>query len=498
MTDPSRPQTLEEAFKIIRDQARLIGDLQRQIEELKKEIEELKKNQPKKALPHFVKANVERENPSKKGPPQGHPFFDRHLPKAIDEEKEWSLESCPDCGEPVSQAVEFTERIEVDIPPVKPVVRRHRIGRHWCRRCKKIVSPRIPTLLPHTPYGMNLHLQVAHLKYGLGLTMDKIGALFFEFYGLSLSSGVISAMLGRIGKRLKAPYDQLKDSLPRQGLLNADETGWRVAGINHWLWSFSSPEAAYYHIDRSRGKKVVADVLGTRFDGILVTDFYSAYHGIEAVKQKCWVHVLRDIKKIQEDCSPLDERSLAYAKVLKAQIKSAITIKKSWDNVEEDVYRERVRQIQLRLTGLLDYSPNQPALKTLTKRLKKHRRELFVFLERKEVPFHNNDAERQIRPCVLMRKTSYQNTSDRGALTQAVMMSIIRTCQKRGLNFFEWTRHYLEKETGPPETTTPDPTFIKPYQLQEPVRPCALSPWRLKLNKILNFPYKFSDFASKS
>lgn len=496
MTQPDSPKTLEDAFKIIQDQARLIGDLQRQIEELKKEIEELKKNQPKKALPHFVKPNVERENPSKRGPPRGHPFFDRHLPD-IDEEKEWSLESCPDCGEPVSRAVEFAERTEVDIPPVKPVVRRHRIGRHWCRRCKKIVSPRIPTLLPHTPYGMNLHLQVAHLKYGLGLTMDKIRALLSELYGLSLSSGVISAMLGRVGKRLKAPYDQLKDSLPQQELLNVDETGWRVAGISHWLWSFSSPEAAYYRIERSRGKKVVADVLGTRFDGILVTDFYSSYHAIEAVKQKCWVHVLRDIKKIQEDYTPLDKRSLAYAKVLKAQIRSAITIKNSWDKIEAGVYRERVRQIQLRLAGLLDYPPDQHALKTLAKRLKAHRKDLFVFLERKEVPFHNNDAERQIRPCVLMRKTSYQNASDRGALTQAIVMSVIQTCRKRKLNFFEWTRRYLE-ETGPPGSSILDEGFIKPYRMKEEVRPAALSPWRLKWNKIVNFPYKFSDFASKS
>ena len=50
------------------------------------------------------------------------------------------------------------------------------------------------------------------------------------------------------------------------------------------------------------------------------------------------------------------------------------------------------------------------------------------------MPFENNFAERQIRPAVILRKNSQSNRSDRGAATQAILMSVYRTLKLRGLN----------------------------------------------------------------
>lgn len=44
----------------------------------------------------------------------------------------------------------------------------------------------------------------------------------------------------------------------------------------------------------------------------------------------------------------------------------------------------------------------------------------------------NNAGERAIRPAVMIRKNSYRNHSDRGALTQSVWMSVLRTLRVRG------------------------------------------------------------------
>ena len=46
----------------------------------------------------------------------------------------------------------------------------------------------------------------------------------------------------------------------------------------------------------------------------------------------------------------------------------------------------------------------------------------------------HNFGERQIRPAVILRKNSQSNRSDRGAATQAVLMSVYRTLRLRGLN----------------------------------------------------------------
>ncbi len=70
----------------------------------------------------------------------------------------------------------------------------------------------------------------------------------------------------------------------------------------------------------------------------------------------------------------------------------------------------------------------------LVKRLKRHQHDLFTFLLEHEVPFENNFAERIIRQAVIMRKNSCCNRSDRGARTQAILMSVFTTLKQRNLN----------------------------------------------------------------
>ena len=68
----------------------------------------------------------------------------------------------------------------------------------------------------------------------------------------------------------------------------------------------------------------------------------------------------------------------------------------------------------------------------LGKRLSKYRDQLFTFLDTPGVPPDNNHAERQIRPAVIMRKNQLCNRSERGADTQATLMSVYRTLKLRG------------------------------------------------------------------
>ena len=71
-------------------------------------------------------------------------------------------------------------------------------------------------------------------------------------------------------------------------VVHADETGWRQSGANGYVWTFSTPTERYF-LRRGRGKAVVDNA----FSGVLVSDFYAAYHHYDGPKQRCWAHLLR-------------------------------------------------------------------------------------------------------------------------------------------------------------------------------------------------------------
>ena len=81
-------------------------------------------------------------------------------------------------------------------------------------------------------------------------------------------------------------------------VVHADETGWREDGHNGYVWTFSTPTERYF-LRRGRGKAVVDEVLGDQFAGVLVSDFYAAYHHYDGPKQRCWAHLLRDIHDLR-------------------------------------------------------------------------------------------------------------------------------------------------------------------------------------------------------
>jgi hypothetical protein len=86
----------------------------------------------------------------------------------------------------------------------------------------------------------------------------------------------------------------------------------------------------------------------------------------------------------------------------------------------------------VRLFGFTGANHNDADRERLVKRLIKHRYSLFTFLDDARVPFDNNRAERETRPAAIARKNSFHNTSDQGAWTQAVLMTIYRTLKLRG------------------------------------------------------------------
>ena len=94
----------------------------------------------------------------------------------------------------------------------------------------------------------------------------------------------------------------------------------------------------------------------------------------------------------------------------------------------------RIDRLNRRIGELARQEHADADARRLTKRLRRYAEYIFTFLDYPYVRHDNNFGERQIRPAVILRKNSQSNRSDRGAATQAVLMSVYRTLKLRGLN----------------------------------------------------------------
>ena len=200
------------------------------------------------------------------------------------------------------------------------------------------------------------------------------------------------------------------------------------------------------------------------YEGVLVTDFWGAYNRVVCRKrQLCLVHLLRELEKVDKYNNAPDW--VEFRGKLKRLLKDAIRLWKR-ANLPPDEFASKRQCLDRRLSELIDSKRRDSDAKRLVKRLKKYRHALFTFLDEPGVPFDNNHAEREIRPAVLMRKNSFHNMTDEGALVQSMLMTVFRTLKRRGLNpvdtLVEALREYVATGSLPPLPERPDSSHNPP------------------------------------
>lgn len=385
---------------------------------------------PSGQIPVYVKPSVAKRR-RRPGARKGHKGSRRPPPEQIDRREEHRLAVCTCCGGPVQQCNRTRTRIIIDIPAETAAETvEHTIHRDYCPACKKHVEPVVPDALPNATIGHRLTAMTSWLHYGLGVTIEQVRAILSGHLHTELTAGGLVAGWQRTADILMPWYEQLARDARNSAVLHADETGWRVNGVTHWLWCFANRQTCFYMIDRSRGGPALDKFFTEAFNGTLVRDFWAAYDALSVDEhQCCLVHLLRELEKVDEHNASAEWK--AFAKQLRRLIRDGIRLRKRPD-FAPDKYAGRIVRIDQRLMALARGEYADADASRLAKRLLKHCDELFTFLDHPDVPFENNLAERMIRPAVIIRKNSQSNRSDKGAVTQAVLMSIYRTLRLRG------------------------------------------------------------------
>jgi hypothetical protein len=263
------------------------------------------------------------------------------------------------------------------------------------------------------------------------------------FHELTLSVGEVVDVLHAVAKQCQGTVDKLVEELRASPVVHGDETTWREAGQNGYIWVFSTPTVRYFLHRASRSGEIVNEVLGTDFAGTLVSDFYGGYNRMEGQHQRCWAHLLRDVHELQEQW-PDTPAVHTWAEQVHAVYQQAQDYCAAHVGATP---QERVAQqhaLEQALAALAEpYLESKCPQQVLCKRIASFLPELFTFVADPRVPADNNAAERSIRPLAVSRKISGGTRSEQGTETRQVLATTFGTWLLRRLNPFTACRRLL-------------------------------------------------------
>jgi transposase len=401
---------------------------------LKKKLAEYEKSSPSKKITY--KASTTQKRPGRRS---GHKGTSRKIPEHIDAAVDITLESCPHCGTPLGTPVEEWVRYVEDIEPPKPRVTQYRINRYYCPTCRKNVSVHPPEVIPRCMLGIKVMLLVVYQRYALHLPYNKIRDNLEQCFGINTTDTTLVNAVKLISSYYREEFLRIKHQLKENPYVHIDETGWRINGVNHWLWTFITETAVIFKIDKRRSSQVPREVLGDEYDGVVISDFYTAYDKLPGKKQKCLVHLLRDTKKV----SGKNASTQRFHLRIKRFVQDAACFSKENPSLSER--KSAYKRFYKRLERIIEEPHTDPDCLRLVKRLKKHRDSLLTFLE-EDIDYHNNTAERALRSSVVMRKITGGNRSRVGADTHEILMSMCENSKLHNENFLEESTHFMRTQ----------------------------------------------------
>ena len=412
------------------------------VAELEAEVQRLRrkgyKPQPNHKTPPKAKKQDRRTKRHRKHPGmfRAPPPLDEIPPEQV-QQHDVQLEQCPCCGsERLTATGEFEDHVVVDIPEPQPEYHRYRRHEFACQNCGRKSKGRGDLELPGSHVGPRARLLNIYCRGHLGISLGKSCDLLAQWWGIPLSR---AGALGHLawGRQLFDPVvTGLLELLRQETLIHADETGWRINGKNVWAWCFANPRIAVYLIRHSRGSQVLRDTLGDSLPGVLVCDFYASYNYLSAKKQRCLVHLLRELHTLRDKVPAICEKK--HLQPLGQLFQDAIALGKRRAQLTPAKYDRQCDAIYQRYAALASAPSTNAHVKRMQKRLEKYADEMFTFLELPHVPPDNTPAERDIRSVAAARADGGVNRTAWGAQAFAHAKSVIRTCQKQGRNFLQY------------------------------------------------------------
>jgi transposase len=349
---------------------------------------------------------------------------------------EHRLSCCPDCGMKLHR-YKFSHRhqvIELPPPPLVSIIE-HEIYKGYCYHCEKWCSaqPQLQgEVVGQSRLGPRLTATIGYLRTTQQLPIRRITNYLAVMHCLRLSVGGVDKLLKRLIKQGSSQLADILAQIRQSPVIHADETGWREDGKNGYAWTLATPQGLrYYERDASRAGVVLLRLLGD-FKGIVESDFYGGYNKYSGRHQRCWVHLLRLMKKVAEKEGGKQELVNKWLKQLRDLYKRGKEVAASAaDETEREQQYQALMDAVVKLARPYAQQKGHPLRATSTL-LMRHRDELFEYVRVAGLAADNNLAERSIRPLTVARKVSGGTRSPTGSAVRMGLQSLFGTWAAQG------------------------------------------------------------------
>lgn len=330
-------------------------------------------------------------------------------------------DTCPFCGDKLDFK-ETRERTVIESESARPKKQLYKMHYKVCRGCGKVVRPRLSSVLPKSLYGNQLVAQAAVMHYYHGVPMGRIT----EMIGINLGSLV--NLFHRLAGYFAPIIEILKEQYRGAMVKHADETGWRTDGQNGYGWLFCTVKISLFCFEHTRSASVPKKIFGDKkLPGVLVVDRYNAYNKIRVEIQYCYAHLLREVEKLEKEF-PDSQEVKSFVSVLAPVLAEAMHLRNQ--PISDEQYYIKAQEIQKQIVQINKSPAQHLGIRAIQDIFNSNEHRLYHWVNNREVPPDNNQAERDLRPTVIARKVSFGTGSDNGSKTRSILMSVLHTLNK--------------------------------------------------------------------
>jgi transposase len=148
-----------------------------------------------------------------------------------------------------------------ELPKIEAHITEYRCHKLQCARCGQKTQATLPEELKGG-FGPELTALIAYLTVTCRMPRRVVLESLEHVLGIPLSLGSVQNVWQEAGDAVAGPYEELARQLPREPVLNSDETGYRTNGEKRWLWAFVAATFVFYKVAATRGAEVLVELLG--------------------------------------------------------------------------------------------------------------------------------------------------------------------------------------------------------------------------------------------